>query len=211
MFWDKIAGFYDFFENCFNGEVNKKLVVEVVGLVEKDDEVLECACGTGMITKGIAARCKEVVATDFSEGMLKQARKNCVHLKNVKIEKADIMHLRYEDEAFDRIVAGNVIHLLDEPYKALGELLRVCKKGGYVIIPTYINNKTENKPKFIVRFLKRLGADFKKEFNYDSYKQFFAKAGFEEVQYKLVKGKLPCAIAVIRKTISKNIRQILCS
>ena len=39
MFWDKIAGFYDFFEKCFNGEVNKKLVAEVAGLVEKDDEV----------------------------------------------------------------------------------------------------------------------------------------------------------------------------
>ena len=33
----------------------------------------------------------------------------------------------------------------------------------------------------------------------ESYKQFFAKAGFEEVQYKLIKGKLPCAIAVIGK------------
>ena len=139
MFWDKIAGFYDFFEKCFNGEVNKKLVAEVAGLIEKDDVVLECACGTGMITGGISPRCREVVATDFSEGMLGQARKNCVHLKNVKIEKADIMHLGYEDKAFDKVVAGNVIHLLDEPYKALEELMRVCKNGGYVIIPTYIN------------------------------------------------------------------------
>lgn len=199
MFWDKIAGFYDFFEKCFNGEVNKKLVAEVADLIEKDDVVLECACGTGMITGGISPRCKEVVATDFSEGMLGQARKNCVHLKNVKIEKADIMHLGYEDEAFDKVVAGNVIHLLDEPYKALEELMRVCKNGGYVIIPTYINNKTEGKPKLVVKCLEKLGADFKKEFTFDSYKQFFYKAGFEEVQYKLIKGKLPCAIAVIRK------------
>lgn len=199
MFWDKIAGFYDFFENFFNGEVNKKLVAEVAGLIEKDDVVLECACGTGMITGGISPRCREVVATDFSEGMLGQARKNCVHLKNVKIEKADIMHLGYEDEAFDKVVAGNVIHLLDEPYKALEELIRVCKYGGYVIVPTYINNKTEGKPKLVVKCLEKLGADFKKEFTFDSYKQFFAKAGFEEVQYKLIKGKLPCAIAVIGK------------
>ena len=117
----------------------------------------------------------------------------------MKIEKADIMHLGYEDEAFDKVVAGNVIHLLDEPYKALEELMRVCKNGGYVIIPTYINNKTEGKPKLVVKCLEKLGADFKKEFTVDSYKQFFTNAGFEEVQYKLVNGKLPCAIAVIRK------------
>jgi len=60
-------------------------------------------------------------------------------------------------------------------------------------------NKTEGKPKLVVKCLEKLGADFKKEFTFDSYKQFFAKAGFEEVQYKLIKGKLPCAIAVIRK------------
>ena len=69
----------------------------------------------------------------------------------------------------------------------------------YVIIPTYINNKTKGKPKLVVKCLEKLGADFKKEFTFDSYKQFFAKAGFEGVQYKLINGKLPCAIAVIGK------------
>ena len=29
------------------------------------------------------------------------------------------MELKCRDEAFDKVVAGNVIHLLDEPYKAL--------------------------------------------------------------------------------------------
>lgn len=199
MFWDQVAVFYDFFENCFNGEVNKKLVNEVAALIEKGDIVLECACGTGMITKGISPRCEEVTATDFSEGMLKQTQKNCAKLDNVKVEKADIMNLEFGDETFDKVVAGNVIHLLDEPYKALKELLRVCKKGGYVIIPTYINNKTEEKPGFIVKCLEKLGADFKKEFNFDTYKQFFMKSGFKEAEYKLIRGRIPCAIAVIRK------------
>ena len=89
--------------------------------------------------------------------------------------------------------------MLDEPYKALEELMRVCKNGGYVIIPTYINNKTKGKPKLVVKCLEKLGADFKKEFNFETYKQFFAKSGLEDIEYKLIRGKLPCAIAVIRK------------
>ena len=55
------------------------------------------------------------------------------------LPSADILHLDYPDESFDKVIAANVIHLLDEPLKALSELDRVCRKGGSIIIPTYMN------------------------------------------------------------------------
>lgn len=199
MFWDKAAGLYDLFENIYNGKVNRQLCVEVADMMEASDRVLECACGTGMITKCMAPKCKEVIATDFSEGMLKQAIKNCKDFSNVKIKKANIMKLNCKDEAFDKVVAGNVIHLLDEPYAALAELERVCKKGGKIIIPTYVNNENGGKPNMFVKIIEKFGAGFKCQFNYETYKEFFAKAGYSDVEYKLVQGKMPCAIAVIVK------------
>lgn len=42
-------------------------------------------------------------------------------------------------------VAANVIHLLDDPYKAIAELDRVCKRGGKIIIPTYLNKNCKGK------------------------------------------------------------------
>lgn len=199
MFWDKVAGLYNLFENIVNGKVNRQLCIEVAELMEESDRVLECACGTGMITKYIAPRCKEVLATDFSTGMLKQAQKNCKELRNVKIKRANIMELKYKDESFDKVVAGNVIHLLEEPDKALEELLRVCKKGGKVIIPTYVNKENSGKSSVLVRVLQKLGAGFQCQFNYETYKDFFAKAGYANVEYKLVSGKMPCAIAILTK------------
>ena len=50
------------------------------------------------------------------------------------------------DNSFDKVVAGNVIHLLDNPSEALNELLRVCKPGGKLIIPTYINIERNKNP-----------------------------------------------------------------
>lgn len=199
MFWDKAAGLYDLFENIYNGKVNRQLCEEVAELMEQSDRVLECACGTGMITKSIAPECREVVATDFSEGMLKQATKNCKDFSNVTIKQGNIMKLEYEDETFDKVVAGNVIHLLDEPYVALAELERVCKKGGKIIIPTYVNNENAGKPKVFVKIIEKFGAGFKCQFDYKTYQEFFAKAGCKQVEYKLVQGKMPCAIAVIAK------------
>ena len=49
------------------------------------------------------------------------------------------MQLPYPDERFDVVIAANVIHLLDEPEKALQELSRVCRPGGRIILPTYMN------------------------------------------------------------------------
>ena len=80
MFWDIAANFYDIFEKYYNGEVNRKLALQVAEFIEKDDRVLECACGTGMITKAIAPKCRELIATDYSEGMLRQAKRNCASL-----------------------------------------------------------------------------------------------------------------------------------
>lgn len=106
--------------------------------IDSNDEVLECACGTGMISVCIAPVCNSLVATDYSDGMFRNAKENCKAFSNVRIEKGDIMHLPYADGSFDKVVAANVIHLLDKPELALAELMRVCRKGGMVIIPTYV-------------------------------------------------------------------------
>ena len=199
MFWDKVAVVYDLFENIYNGKVNRELCSEVAELIEENDRVLECACGTGMITKHVAPKCKELIATDYSTGMLKQAKKNCKDFQNVKLRKANIMELKCKDDAFDKVIAGNVIHLLDEPYEALAELYRVCKKGGQIIIPTYINNENKGKPNPLVKALEKFGAGFKCQFDLENYKLFFEKAGYTDVNYKVVSGKMPCAIAIIIK------------
>ena len=139
MFWDKISSLYDLFENIYNKKVYTGTGKEVAEYINSEDEVLECACGTGAISIYIAEKCKSLIATDFAEGMLKQASKKCRHFKNVTFQKADITKLEFADASFDKVVAGNVIHLLPEPEKALAELKRVTKKGGTIIILTYIN------------------------------------------------------------------------
>ena len=127
MFWDRVAGVYDIFVNVINGKTHRALRQIVSALIQPGDTVLECACGTGLLSTVIAPRCKELTATDFAPNMLKRAEKNCSAFTNVTFRQADILSLDFPDSAFDKVVAGNVIHLLDEPLKALGELNRVCK------------------------------------------------------------------------------------
>ena len=198
MFWDKIAGLYDIFETVYNGRVYKHLGRKVAEEIEQDDVVLECACGTGAISKFIAPKCRKLIATDLSDGMLKQAKKNCKNCSNVIINRADMTDLKYVDDQFDKVVAGNVIHLLQDPYAAVKELERVCKTGGRIIIPTYIN-ASEGVNSMAVKLLEIAGANFKRQFDIHSYKDFFEKAGYKNVRYYIIDGRMPCAVAIIAK------------
>ena len=198
MFWDKVSPLYDFFETVYNRRVYTDTGRRVAAYISEDDTVLECACGTGAISEPITQKCKLLIATDMAEGMLRQTCKKCSKYGNVKVRRADLTHLKCKDNRFDKVVAGNVIHLLDDPEAALRELLRVCKPGGKVIIPTYINNEGKEQ-RIVVKLLEKMGASFKRQFDLASYKQFFADAGFPDAEFSVVEGRMPCAIAVIQK------------
>ncbi len=199
MFWDRVAGIYDLFGNIYNGKVNREMCRIVVSQIGKTDSVLECACGTGMLSEQIAQKCRKLIATDFSQGMLKQARRKCRKYENVRVRYADIMNLDFPDNSFDLVIAANVIHLLDKPGQALKELDRVCKPAGKLIIPTYVNNENRGRTAAFARIADKAGADFKRQFTYSNYEDYFIEAGYEDIEIKLVKGRIPCAIAFIRK------------
>jgi ubiquinone/menaquinone biosynthesis C-methylase UbiE len=199
MFWDKVAGVYDIFVNVINRKTHKQLKKIVRNLIEPCDIVLECACGTGLLSAVIAPKCRQLTATDFSEKMLKKAEKNCRVFRNITYARTDITTLPYADGSFDKVVAGNVIHLLDNPLTALGELNRVCKDDGMLIIPTYMNKDDKGKTSGFAGAVGKAGADFKRQFTVNSYKQFFLDAGYPDVQVLLADGRIPCAVAVMRK------------
>lgn len=197
MFWSRIAGVYDLIENTYNGKANARTTYYVASLMSGDDRVLECACGTGMFSVKIAPRVKELVATDFAEGMLKKAAGKCRKLDNVIVEPGDITSLKYEDASFDKAVAANVIHLLDDPSKAIAELKRVVKPGGTIIIPTYIHFGASA----AAGLFNKAGANFKRHFDAETYKEFFKEMGIDNVTFHVCEGRMACDVAVFENAV----------
>ena len=109
--------------------------------------------------------------------MLRRAEKKCGRYGNTHFEQADITVLRFPDGGFDVVVAANVIHLLDEPYRALRELDRVCRPGGRIIIPTYMNGTDKGTTNSVSGAIGKAGADFKREFTPETYRQFLVRRG----------------------------------
>lgn len=90
MFWDNVAGVYDIFTYVINRKTHKGLCSKVGEEISNTDEVLECACGTGLLSGVIAKRCKKLTATDFSVKMLKKASKKHNSYTNIEFREGKI-------------------------------------------------------------------------------------------------------------------------
>lgn len=102
------------------------------------DRILDCATGTGDLAldfKPAVGPKGEVLGTDFCAEMLELApAKAKARGLDVKFEIADAMTLPYADDTFDVVSIAYGIRNVADPVKALGEMARVCKPGGRVMI-----------------------------------------------------------------------------
>ena len=133
MFWDRAAVIYDLFADVYNRKVNQELCRLACEQIQPDDNVLECACGTGMISVHIAPRCRHLTATDFSENMCRKARKKCAAFSNTEVRRADILALDFPDESFDVITACQCFWYFDHK-KVMPYLAKLLRSGGRLLI-----------------------------------------------------------------------------
>jgi len=61
------------------------------------------------------------------------------------IEKQDMENLTYKDNSFDIIHCVNALDHCVDPYKAIKEMYRVCKKGGYIYLRHFFNTSLHQK------------------------------------------------------------------
>ena len=141
-FWDRWAWFYDLAE-CTNRRAYTAAAARAAELIPVGARVLDCAAGTGVFSLAAAKRAGSVLCTDQSEAMLDRARTKAAKrgMDNIRFAQRDITALSDPDEAFDAVIAANVLHLLPQPETAVRELWRVAAPGGRLILPTFLQGK----------------------------------------------------------------------
>ena len=114
----------------------RALVHEALGAVP-GDRVLDAGCGPGFYVAETLERVGpegSVVGVDASEPMLALATKRCEGHGNVGFEQGDVTALPVADADFDRALSVQVLEYVADIPAALGELFRVLRPGGRVLI-----------------------------------------------------------------------------
>jgi demethylmenaquinone methyltransferase / 2-methoxy-6-polyprenyl-1,4-benzoquinol methylase len=108
----------------------RRAVVDGVG-ARAGERVLDLAAGTGTSSEPFAAAGARVVPCDFSLGMLAVGRQRRPDLPFVA---GDALALPFADASFDAVTMSFGLRNVADPATALGELLRVTRPGGRLVI-----------------------------------------------------------------------------
>jgi len=91
--------------------------------------VLDVACGTGAVTRELAARGYDVVGLDQNDGMLAVAR---ARVPEAAFVTGEAERLPFEDASFDALTFTYLLRYVDDPVATLRELARVVRPGGTI-------------------------------------------------------------------------------
>ena len=108
--------------------------------ISSGDRVLDVCCGPGNFTRDFAREAGEglVVGIDASETMLGVAVRD-TDSDNVAYVRGDACDLPFRDGSFDAACCFAALYLIDEPLRALEEIVRVLAPGGRVALLSSCN------------------------------------------------------------------------
>ena len=210
--FDRIAGVYDLMNSAMTAGLHHGWRERAADRAElgPGDVALDACCGTGDLAFELARRVEpggRVIGSDFSEQMLDLARKKAADrgAESVRFEFGDAMALSYDDETFDAVTVGFGVRNLSDLDRGIGELTRVLKPGGRLVILEITNPRRPPLSTFfslwfdrIVPLLGTLAGD-RDAYTYlpESVKRFpppeglamiMDRAGLESIRYTVLAG-----------------------
>jgi ubiquinone/menaquinone biosynthesis C-methylase UbiE len=117
--------------------------------IDKTTVLLDIGCGSGRWSKILAEKAGEVHAIDPGPAV-KVAARQLRNNKNVFVAQAGFGCLPFEENTFDFVLCLGVAHHLPDPQKAIGEMMKMLKKNGRILIYMYYNLSERS---FFYRFL----------------------------------------------------------
>ena len=135
--YDRAAKLYDFFtsaaEKKWYSKWRREFFTPLTG------KILEVGIGTGKSLPSYDEEA-EVTGIDFSKKMLQRSRQKLADLerKNITLKEMNVESLDFPDNSFDYVLTSCVLCSVPRCVRALGEMRRVVKPEGRVIMLEHV-------------------------------------------------------------------------
>jgi ubiquinone/menaquinone biosynthesis C-methylase UbiE len=169
--------------------------------ITKDANVLDMCCGNGRDIDYIIDITKNITGIDHDTDIVNSAKRRFADYPSVKILLAEAQKLPFKDNTFDFVICTATFNNFGEnKLKALAEMKRVMKKGGFLIVGVYsedaFNERTKTYKKIkipiksisgtTVHFDKSTGYELSEQFSKEQLIEFLRNAGMNLVEIKKV-------------------------
>jgi len=174
--YDKIAEEYQIDRQAFD---HSEELVEFAGFLPKNGKVLDVGCGTGVpVAKFLVEAGFEVVGIDFSEKMLKLARKN---VPQATFVRKNMTKMDFGDNSFDGLTAFySIIHVPREKHSLLFKSFnRILRPDGIMLVCMGPDDWESTEGYYGIRM-------FWSQYNPEKSLQLVNDAGFEVTSDKIL-------------------------
>lgn len=100
------------------------------------DTLLDIACGGGLVTCALAPRIKHAMGIDITPAMIEKAKQleRERGLQNVSWTVGNVFPLPFSDASYSLVICRYAFHHFQQPAQVLEDMVRVCSKGGAVMV-----------------------------------------------------------------------------
>jgi SAM-dependent methyltransferase len=123
-------------------------MIKEVGLKFSEKSILEVGCGIGGFCFWARRKCENVAGLDIAKTRIKRAKDLGKNLEKPNFIAGDAQFLPFKDKSFDIVVCSETLEHIPNFIRAFNELVRVTRKGGYLIltVPNFVNMTWLYKP-----------------------------------------------------------------
>ena len=112
-------------------------------IAKKQNSILDAGCGNGLVLSHLKEHFRQIYGIDYSLNMVRAAQKL---IPNGIFIQAEASNFKFDDNQFDRVLAYSIFHYFassEYALKSIHEMIRVCKKGGIVLIGDILDHTFE--------------------------------------------------------------------
>jgi demethylmenaquinone methyltransferase/2-methoxy-6-polyprenyl-1,4-benzoquinol methylase len=134
--FDQVAAGYDRTNTVLTVGIDRLWRIATLRAVapRAGERILDLAAGTGTVSVALARSGADVVAADFSPGMIAEGRRRHGGIPHLEFVEADATALPFGDDEFDAVTMSFGLRNVNDPKQALNELLRVTRPGGRIVV-----------------------------------------------------------------------------